>query len=101
MTPISLIRYEKTESEFITKLPPGKHSTKGIGRTCPDPKENKVLENGLVVPAGRGVSAPVTHTSLLYNEYPWVFAWRRLRDMEAVCAGMAGGGGGGYPGLRA
>ena len=69
------IRYEKTESEFVTKLPPGKHSTKGVGRTCPDPTENKVLENGLIVPAGRGVPAPVTHTSLLYNEYPhllWV-----------------------------
>eukprot|EP00731_Ephydatia_muelleri_P028216 Em0019g1089a len=63
--------YEKTESEFITKLPPGKHSTKGIGRICPDPKDNKVLDDGLIVPIGKGVSAPVTHTSFPYNEYPY------------------------------
>ena len=76
--PMSTVRYEKTESEFVTKLPPGKHSTKGVGRTCPDPTENKVLESGLIVPAGRGVPAPVTHTSLLYNEYPCIFAWGRI-----------------------
>ena len=32
-------RYEKTHSEYITKLPTGKHSTKGLGKTHPDPKE--------------------------------------------------------------
>ncbi|KAM3866166.1 poly [ADP-ribose] polymerase 2 [Diretmus argenteus] len=54
-----------------SKLPDGKHSTKGLGQTGPDPK-NAVTLDGMTVPMG-----PVVKTatgkgggySLLYNEF--------------------------------
>lgn len=52
-------------------LPSGKHSTKGLGRTGPDPK-NSVTLDGMTVPMGPGVStgaAKNTGYSLLYNEF--------------------------------
>lgn len=42
----------------------------GIGRTEPDPKGRRITESGVVVPMGKGIPSAVTHTSLLYNEYP-------------------------------
>uniref|UniRef100_A0A7I4FF06 Poly [ADP-ribose] polymerase n=2 Tax=Physcomitrium patens TaxID=3218 RepID=A0A7I4FF06_PHYPA len=42
------------------KLPAGKLSTKGVGRTFPDPKEYKTLENGVVVPVGQPISSPLS-----------------------------------------
>lgn len=62
-------RYELTHSEFVSKLPAGKHSTKGLGRTAPDPAGQLVTDSGVVVPKGRGQPSTVTDTSLLYNEY--------------------------------
>lgn len=53
----------------MEKLPTNKHSTKGLGRTCPDPKETVKLEDGVEVPLGKGVPSSVKNTSLLYNEY--------------------------------
>ncbi|XP_055007498.1 poly [ADP-ribose] polymerase 2 isoform X2 [Boleophthalmus pectinirostris] len=53
------------------KLPPGKHSTKGLGKTGPDPK-NAVTLDGMTVPMGPGVSTGAVNTkgySLLYNEF--------------------------------
>nr|UYS55296.1 poly-ADP-ribose polymerase I [Physella acuta] len=61
--------YELTNSEYVTKLPKGKHSTKGIGRTCPDPKENYVTPEGVVIPMGKGIDSGVKNSSLLYNEF--------------------------------
>ncbi|KAK2822747.1 hypothetical protein Q5P01_022812 [Channa striata] len=52
-------------------LPPGKHSTKGLGQTGPDPK-NSVTLDGVTVPMGPGKKTGVgknTGYSLLYNEY--------------------------------
>ncbi|XP_061587028.1 poly [ADP-ribose] polymerase 2 [Cololabis saira] len=52
-------------------LPEGKHSTKGLGRTGPDPK-NAVTLDGMTVPMGPGVKTGVGNSnaySLLYNEY--------------------------------
>ncbi|XP_037537826.1 poly [ADP-ribose] polymerase 2 [Nematolebias whitei] len=52
-------------------LPAGKHSTKGLGRTGPDPK-NAVTLNGATVPLGPPVKSGVGTTSgysLLYNEF--------------------------------
>uniref|UniRef100_A0A8C6SV72 Poly [ADP-ribose] polymerase n=1 Tax=Neogobius melanostomus TaxID=47308 RepID=A0A8C6SV72_9GOBI len=52
-------------------LPPGKHSTKGLGRTGPDPK-NSVTLDGMTVPMGPGVSTGAASNrgySLLYNEF--------------------------------
>ncbi|XP_032421927.1 poly [ADP-ribose] polymerase 2 [Xiphophorus hellerii] len=53
------------------KLPAGKHSTKGLGVTGPDPK-NAVTLNGATVPMGPGVKTGVSNSngySLLYNEF--------------------------------
>lgn len=61
--------YERNGAEYVEKLPANKHSTKGLGRTCPDPKETVKLEDGVEVPLGKGVSSSVKNTSLLYNEY--------------------------------
>lgn len=52
-------------------LPAGKHSTKGLGRTGPDPK-NSVTLDGMTVPMGPGVSTGASNNkgySLLYNEF--------------------------------
>lgn len=52
-------------------LPDGKHSTKGLGQTGPDPK-NSVTLNGATVPMGPGVKTGVgkrNSYSLLYNEF--------------------------------
>lgn len=53
------------------KLPDGKHSTKGLGQTGPDPK-NSVTLDGVTVPMGPGVKTGVGKDggySLLYNEF--------------------------------
>lgn len=56
------------------KLPSGKMSTKGVGRSEPNPAEFVKLEDGLVVPCGRlknAFSTPqeLNSCSLLYNEF--------------------------------
>merc|ERR1712228_686323 len=61
--------HELTAANHITKLPPGKHSCKGVGRTSPDPSLEKKLPDGVVVPLGSGVETKDLQTSLLYNEY--------------------------------
>ncbi|XP_056334691.1 poly [ADP-ribose] polymerase 2 [Danio aesculapii] len=53
------------------QLPSGKHSTKGLGQTAPDPKKSVAL-NGVTVPMGPSVKTGVGQKggySLLYNEY--------------------------------
>lgn len=61
--------YERTEADYIEKLPAGYHSTKGLGKTAPDPAGDRQLD-GVTVPCGKGVKAAgVGSTSLLYNEY--------------------------------
>ncbi|XP_053739044.1 poly [ADP-ribose] polymerase 2 isoform X2 [Synchiropus splendidus] len=53
------------------KLPEGKHSTKGVGQTGPDPA-NAVTLDGVTVPMGPGVKSGSTRStgySLLYNEF--------------------------------
>lgn len=53
------------------QLPSGKHSTKGLGQTAPDPKKSVSL-NGVTVPLGPSVKTGVGQKggySLLYNEY--------------------------------
>uniref|UniRef100_A0A3P9HMQ5 Poly [ADP-ribose] polymerase n=1 Tax=Oryzias latipes TaxID=8090 RepID=A0A3P9HMQ5_ORYLA len=52
-------------------LPAGKHSTKGLGQTAPDPK-NSVTLDGVTVPMGPGVKTGAANSSgysLLYNEF--------------------------------
>ncbi|XP_010456041.1 PREDICTED: poly [ADP-ribose] polymerase 2 isoform X1 [Camelina sativa] len=50
-------------------LPPGKLSTKGVGKTAPNPSEAQTLEDGVVVPLGKPVESSSSKGMLLYNEY--------------------------------
>ena len=61
-------RYERTAADYIEKLPSGKQSCKGVGRTQPAEKGYKDLA-GVTVPAGKGQTAKGVQSSLLYNEY--------------------------------
>jgi len=61
--------YERTAADYIEKLPKGKHSCKGVGKTTPDPSETTEID-GAQVPYGKGVKqSDVPKTDLLYNEY--------------------------------
>ncbi|KAF7653732.1 hypothetical protein LDENG_00079310 [Lucifuga dentata] len=60
--------HELKKASHITKLPKGKHSVKGLGRTAPDPSAAVTLD-GVQVPLGKGVHTNIDDTSLLYNEY--------------------------------
>lgn len=62
--------YQLLGSEYITKLPKGKHSTQGIGRTGPDPVMSYKTEDDVEIPMGKGVDQPEgSKSSLLYNEF--------------------------------
>lgn len=61
--------YELKQSEYVTKLPKGKHSTKGIGQTCPDPSGSYKSPDGVEIPMGKGIDSGITDSSLLYNEF--------------------------------
>ncbi|KAK5852963.1 hypothetical protein PBY51_006793 [Eleginops maclovinus] len=60
--------HELKKASHITKVPKGKHSVKGVGRTAPDPSASVTLE-GVQVPLGKGSNTNIDDTSLLYNEY--------------------------------
>uniref|UniRef100_A0A8C4HKC4 Poly [ADP-ribose] polymerase n=1 Tax=Dicentrarchus labrax TaxID=13489 RepID=A0A8C4HKC4_DICLA len=60
--------HELKKASHITKLPKGKHSVKGLGRTAPDPSASVTLD-GVQVPLGKGAHTNIDDTSLLYNEY--------------------------------
>ncbi|XP_068198614.1 poly [ADP-ribose] polymerase 1 isoform X2 [Antennarius striatus] len=60
--------HELKKASHITKLPKGKHSVKGLGRTAPDPSATVTLD-GVQVPLGKGCHTNIDDTSLLYNEY--------------------------------
>ena len=66
--------YERYHADYIEKLPKGKHSCKGVGKTEPDPSEFGEI-GGAKVPFGKGVKTERFETDkslrsdLLYNEY--------------------------------
>ncbi|XP_055949257.1 poly [ADP-ribose] polymerase 1-like isoform X2 [Argiope bruennichi] len=61
--------YQKTSSEYIEKLPEGKHSTLGMGTTIPDPME-KFYIGDVEVPYGTPVRrTDISNSQLQYNEY--------------------------------
>uniref|UniRef100_A0A452UHC1 Poly [ADP-ribose] polymerase n=1 Tax=Ursus maritimus TaxID=29073 RepID=A0A452UHC1_URSMA len=62
--------YELKHASHISKLPKGKHSVKGLGKTAPDPSASITMD-GVEVPLGTGISSGVNDTCLLYNEYPF------------------------------
>lgn len=63
---------ELLESDYYAnKLPTGKHSTKGLGKNAPDPKDMKFIGD-VKVPSGKPVKTGVTNPkgyTLEYNEY--------------------------------
>uniref|UniRef100_A0A8D0Y3B1 Poly [ADP-ribose] polymerase n=1 Tax=Sus scrofa TaxID=9823 RepID=A0A8D0Y3B1_PIG len=60
--------YELKHASHISKLPKGKHSVKGLGKTTPDPAASITMD-GVEVPLGTGIPSGVNDTCLLYNEY--------------------------------
>ena len=40
--------YEATKAEYVEKLPTGFHSTKGLGKTAPDPASVKEIDGSVV-----------------------------------------------------
>ncbi|GBG92800.1 hypothetical protein CBR_g57225 [Chara braunii] len=61
---------ELTDADYnANKLPPGKLSTKGLGKVAPDPKDAIKLPDGTVVPLGKGKDTNVDKGYLCYNEY--------------------------------
>lgn len=61
--------HELTKASFIQKLPDGKYSTKGCGKTIPNPKEFHTCDDGVVVPCGKPITNETLRSDLLYNEY--------------------------------
>jgi poly [ADP-ribose] polymerase 1 len=61
--------HELKTASFITKLPDGKHSCKGVGQTTPNPNEFVTRKDGVIVPCGKGLTDNNIRSSLLYNEY--------------------------------
>lgn len=61
--------YQLKSAKYIEKLPPGKSSTKGLGRNMPYEPEYETWGNQVTVPCGRPVPSGVSDTGLLYNEY--------------------------------
>eukprot|EP00761_Pharyngomonas_kirbyi_P003059 gb/GECH01003063.1/.p1 GENE.gb/GECH01003063.1/~~gb/GECH01003063.1/.p1 ORF type:complete len:129 (+),score=28.14 gb/GECH01003063.1/:1-387(+) len=62
--------YEIHHAQFMNKPPQGKHSTKGIGATQPDPQEDVYQDDGTKIPLGKPSSTPLDQrSSLLYNEF--------------------------------
>lgn len=60
---------EKYHADYYAgNLPPGKHSTKGVGRTAPNPDNAVKLDDGVVIPMGPGEPSALA-CSLLYNEF--------------------------------
>lgn len=60
---------ELNKANYIKKLPNGKQSVKGIGRTYPDPNEVHTLGDGVKVPIGKPIEDSQVASDLLYNEY--------------------------------
>ena len=61
--------FGRKQAEYLSKLPAGKLSCKGLGRTAPDPAATIVTEGGVAVPLGTPKPTGVQDTSLLYNEF--------------------------------
>lgn len=65
-------RDEHKQAIYIEKLPSGKHSCMGVGRTKPNPAESLIIEDKLEVPLGKPIPSDIEDSVLLYNEYPFL-----------------------------
>lgn len=61
--------HELKDAKYIEKLPSGKHSVKGVGKTWPDTAQAHTRADGVVIPLGKPVTDQKMRSSLLYNEY--------------------------------
>ena len=71
---------QMTSSDYNAdeKVKEAYHSTKGLGKTFPNPEESIVLDDGLIVPCGKPMEHSV-YSELLYNEYI-VYDARQVRQ---------------------
>ncbi|KAF9608108.1 hypothetical protein IFM89_006035 [Coptis chinensis] len=60
---------ELKKASYMDKPPRGKHSTKGLGKTIPQPSEYVKWRDDVVVPCGKPVSSGVMASELQYNEF--------------------------------
>lgn len=59
----------------------------GCGKTGPDPSADVTLEDGTIVPVGKGTNTSVANSSLLYNEYPFIHD-QKLEDSSSSVGTM-------------
>jgi len=74
------------DENIHNRLPTGKHSVRGIGRSAPDPKAALTMDDGVLVPRGKLVQND--HTSngsptLAYNEYI-VYNTQQIRERYLI-----------------
>ena len=62
-------QYQKKQSEYITQLSNGYHSTWGMGHSTPNVKETIILDDGLIIPSGHLVPSGRSNLSLAYDEF--------------------------------
>lgn len=60
---------ELTNAQYMDKPPKGTDSTKGCGKTTPNPDDYFTTEDGVIIPMGKGVQSKVKNSSLLYDEF--------------------------------
>lgn len=56
--------YNRVGAEYVEKLPSGKHCTKGIGARAPNPNEDIIMNNGVVIPIGAVVETKLSSEDL-------------------------------------
>ena len=61
--------YEKITSEYVTKLPDGCHSTRGIGKVIPDESTHVVVDDNIIVPNGKLIENKEVNAYLQYDEF--------------------------------
>ena len=74
--------YELTQANYVTTLPSGKHSTRGMGRTTPDTSDH-ITVDGVTVPIGKPITDNTFNTSLQYDEFI-VYDTSQIRMRYAV-----------------
>jgi hypothetical protein len=63
-------RFERGDAFHYTEPPPDYQSVKGVGKKCADPKDERIIENKLLVPLGKTISnINAINSRLEYNEY--------------------------------
>ncbi len=61
---------EKTHADYYAaNLPVDKHSTKGVGKIRPDPKNAVEIQKDITIPMGPGIQTFDPNVYLRYNEF--------------------------------